>query len=160
MRVMSYLNITRFMPTLLDRKDRMSMGVGLEVRVPYTDHRLIDYVWNIPWSIKTTGDREKAFCAKPLKVCFPTMSCTVKSPYPKTHNPNYLAPSKRRCCPFWTILLRRASAHRYGTDPGIGFFAGCFLQSPLVRSIDVRTALFAYLAQVHFWLKEYNVSIR
>jgi asparagine synthase (glutamine-hydrolysing) len=34
MRVMSYLNITRFMPTLLDRKDRMSMGVGLEVRVP------------------------------------------------------------------------------------------------------------------------------
>ena len=94
MRVMSYLNITRFMPTLLDRKDRMSMGVGLEVRVPYTDHRLIDYVWNIPWSIKTTGDREKAFCAKPLKVCFPTMSCTVKSPYPKTHNPNYLATVK------------------------------------------------------------------
>ena len=71
MRIMSYLNITRFMPTLLDRKDRMSMGVGLEVRVPYTDHRLIDYVWNIPWSIKTTGDREKGILRKALEGVLP-----------------------------------------------------------------------------------------
>ncbi len=59
MREISYLNITRFMPTLLDRKDRMSMAVGLEVRVPFCDHRLVEYVWNIPWEMKTAGDREK-----------------------------------------------------------------------------------------------------
>ena len=67
MREMSYLNITRFMPTLLDRKDRMSMAVGLEVRVPFCDHRLVEYVWNIPWEIKTSGDREKGILRKALK---------------------------------------------------------------------------------------------
>lgn len=71
MRVMSYLNITRFMPTLLDRKDRMSMGAGLEVRVPYCDHRLVQYVWNIPWSIKMTGGREKGILRKALEGVLP-----------------------------------------------------------------------------------------
>lgn len=64
MREMSYLNITRFMPTLLDRKDRMSMAVGLEVRVPFCDHRLVEYVWNIPWEIKHPEIGKKAFYEK------------------------------------------------------------------------------------------------
>lgn len=71
MRVMSYLNITRFMPTLLDRKDRMSMGVGLEVRVPYCDHRLVQYVFNIPWEIKMVGNREKGILRKALEGVLP-----------------------------------------------------------------------------------------
>ena len=54
-RIASYLTLTRFLPAMLDRKDRMSMAVGLEVRVPFCDHRLVDYVWNVPWSIRTTG---------------------------------------------------------------------------------------------------------
>ncbi|WP_371378770.1 asparagine synthase (glutamine-hydrolyzing) [Sporomusa aerivorans] len=52
MRQIFYLSLTRFMPTLLDRKDRMSMAFGLEVRVPFCDHRLVEYVWNVPWSMK------------------------------------------------------------------------------------------------------------
>jgi len=51
-RELFYFNITRFMPTLLDRKDRMSMACALEVRVPFADHRLVEYIWNIPWSMK------------------------------------------------------------------------------------------------------------
>lgn len=91
MREMSYLNITRFMPTLLDRKDRMSMAVGLEVRVPFCDHRLVEYVWNIPWEIKTSGDREKGILRQALRGVLPEDVLTrKKSPYPKTHNPNYL----------------------------------------------------------------------
>src|SRR5690606_6561427 len=46
MRQMSYVNLTRFVQTLLDRKDRMSMAVGLEVRVPFCDHRLVEYAFN------------------------------------------------------------------------------------------------------------------
>lgn len=71
MRVMSYLNITRFMPTLLDRKDRMSMGAGLEVRVPYCDHRLVQYVFNIPWEIKNLNGREKGILRKSLEGILP-----------------------------------------------------------------------------------------
>ena len=36
-----------------DRKDRMSMYSGLEVRVPFCDHQLLEYVWNIPWEMKS-----------------------------------------------------------------------------------------------------------
>src|SRR5690606_36603208 len=70
-RQMSYLNITRFMPTLLDRKDRMSMAAGLEVRVPFCDHRLVEYVFNIPWDYKTSGDREKGILRQALKGILP-----------------------------------------------------------------------------------------
>jgi asparagine synthase (glutamine-hydrolysing) len=54
-----YLGLTRWLPFLLDRKDRLSMACGLEVRVPFTDHRLVEYVWNVPWSMKEAGGIEK-----------------------------------------------------------------------------------------------------
>ena len=57
MRVICYLHLTRFVRLLLDRKDRMSMAVGLEVRVPFCDHRLVEYVYNTPWSLKTFDGR-------------------------------------------------------------------------------------------------------
>ncbi len=43
-----YLGLTRWLPFLLNRKDRLSMASGLEVRVPFIDHRLVEYVWNVP----------------------------------------------------------------------------------------------------------------
>ena len=88
-RQLFYLNMLWFMTNLLDRKDRMSMGASLEVRVPFADHRLVEYVWNIPWEMKMHGSREKASCGKRLKDCFLKIFCTAKSPYPKTHHPKY-----------------------------------------------------------------------
>src|SRR5262249_54354918 len=54
-----YLNITRFLPFMLDRKDRMGMAASVEVRVPFCDRRLVEYVWNVPWSMKFAGGIEK-----------------------------------------------------------------------------------------------------
>jgi asparagine synthase (glutamine-hydrolysing) len=59
MREAFYLGLTRWLPLLLDRKDRLSMRVGLEVRVPYCDHRLVEYLWNVPWELKTLDGMEK-----------------------------------------------------------------------------------------------------
>lgn len=162
MRVMSYLNITRFMPTLLDRKDRMSMGVGLEVRVPYTDHRLIDYVWNIPWSIKTAGDREKGILRKALEGVLPDdVLYRKKSPYPKTHNPNYLAAVKAQVLSILDDgtspllpLIDTARIRELASSPDASS------NLPWFGQLMSGPQLFAYLTQVHFWLKEYNVSIR
>ena len=90
-RELFYLNITWFLSTLLDRKDRMSMASGLEVRVPYCDHRLVEYVWNIPWAMKTADGREKGILRRALQGVLPeTVLLRRKSPYPKTHNPVYL----------------------------------------------------------------------
>ena len=52
MREMMKLNLDWFMQTLLDRKDRMSMYNALEVRVPFCDYRIAEYLYNVPWEYK------------------------------------------------------------------------------------------------------------
>jgi asparagine synthase (glutamine-hydrolysing) len=90
MREVSYLHLTRFVQFLLDRKDRMSMAVGLEVRVPFCDHRLVDYVFNIPWHMKTFDGREKSILRAAAGDLLPrSIVERVKSPYPATQDPAY-----------------------------------------------------------------------
>ncbi|WP_327044154.1 asparagine synthase (glutamine-hydrolyzing) [Microbispora sp. NBC_01189] len=90
MRIMIYLHVTRFMRYLLDRKDRMSMAVGLEVRVPFCDHRLVEYVYNAPWSLKTYDGREKSLLRGAAKEMLPeSVAWRPKSPYPSTQDPYY-----------------------------------------------------------------------
>lgn len=90
MRQMTYVNLTRFVQTLLDRKDRMSMAVGLEVRVPFCDHRLVEYAFNIPWEMKSFDGREKSILRAATKDILPeSISKRVKSPYPSTQDPAY-----------------------------------------------------------------------
>lgn len=162
MRTMSYLNITRFMPTLLDRKDRMSMGAGLEVRVPFCDHRLVQYVWNIPWEIKTIGGREKGILRKALEGVLPEdILYRKKSPYPKTHNPAYLNTVKGQLLdilnnpsspilPLIDVQKIRSIAASPDSSSHLPWF-GQLMSGP---------QLFAYLTQVNHWLTEYQITIR
>jgi asparagine synthase (glutamine-hydrolysing) len=91
MRISSYLHLTRFLRLLLDRKDRMSMAVGLEVRVPFCDHRLVEYVYNAPWSLKTYDGREKSLLRGAANDILPqSVLQRVKSPYPSTQDPHYV----------------------------------------------------------------------
>ncbi len=90
MRVMSHLHLTRFLQVLLDRKDRMSMAVGLEVRVPYCDHRLVEYVYNTPWSMKSFDGREKSLLRAAAGDLLPqSVVDRLKSPYPSTQDARY-----------------------------------------------------------------------
>ena len=90
MREISYLHLTRFVQFLLDRKDRMSMAVGLEVRVPFCDHRLVDYVFNIPWHLKTFDGREKSILRAATRKLLPNSIVErQKNPYPSTQDPAY-----------------------------------------------------------------------
>ncbi len=92
MRVMSYLHLTRFVRILLDRNDRMSMAVGLEVRVPFCDHRLVEYVYNTPWSMKSYDGREKSLLRGAVRDVLPeSVLQRVKSRYPSTSDPQYCA---------------------------------------------------------------------
>ncbi|MCM2416117.1 asparagine synthase (glutamine-hydrolyzing) [Streptomyces sp. RKAG290] len=88
----SYLNLTRFLPCLLDRADRLSMGVGLEVRVPFLDHHLVEYVFNTPWDMKTFDGREKSLLRAAVTDLLPEPVLTRrKSPYPMIRDPAYRA---------------------------------------------------------------------
>ncbi|MER6949939.1 asparagine synthase (glutamine-hydrolyzing) [Nonomuraea sp. NPDC000554] len=90
MREICHLHLTRFLPMLLDRKDRMSMAVGLEVRVPFCDHRLVEYVFNTPWAMKTFDGREKSLLRAAATDLVPeSILRRVKSPYPATQDAAY-----------------------------------------------------------------------
>jgi asparagine synthase (glutamine-hydrolysing) len=106
MRKICYLHLTHFVRILLDRKDRMSMAVGLEVRVPFCDHRLVEYVYNTPWSLKTYDSREKSLLRGAARDVLPdSVAQRVKSPYPSTQDPAY-------------AVKLRDSAREYLSSPG------------------------------------------
>jgi asparagine synthase (glutamine-hydrolysing) len=161
MREMLYLNITRFMPILLDRKDRMSMAVGLEVRVPYCDHRLVEYAWNIPWRMKTCGRREKGILRRALKGLLPEeVLARRKSPYPKTHHPAYLEAVRARVREILSdsnsllLPLLNVAAVREVVESGAREFNPAWF-SQLMGGAQ----LLGYLVQLDMWLREYRVAI-
>lgn len=158
-RQMFYLNIKWFMANLLDRKDRMSMASGLEVRVPYCDHRLAEYVWNIPWEMKNAGGMEKGILREAVKGLLPPRICErKKSPYPKTHHPEYTR--------LVSVALRDVIAN--GNSPIHALIDKVFVEE-MLNSLSIVTPwfgqlmtgpqLFAFLLQLNMWLEEYKVSI-
>jgi asparagine synthase (glutamine-hydrolysing) len=162
MREIFWLNLTRWMPVLLDRKDRMSMAYGLEVRVPFCDHHLVEYVWNIPWSMKSVGQREKGLLRHAMRGILPDEIVErKKSPYPKTHHPDYLATMQRevlrltedRSAPVFQLLDRKA----------VRQFAEQDLRKkhlPWFGQLMNVPALLAYWLQLNEWLVRYKVEIR
>ncbi|MFE4330382.1 asparagine synthase (glutamine-hydrolyzing) [Streptomyces sp. NPDC056831] len=90
MRRICHLHLTRFVRILLDRKDRASMAVGLEVRVPFCDHRLVEYVYNTPWALKSFDGREKSLLREATADLLPrSVYERTKTPYPSTQDPKY-----------------------------------------------------------------------
>ncbi|MDP8928889.1 MAG: asparagine synthase (glutamine-hydrolyzing) [Actinomycetota bacterium] len=89
-RELSYLTLSHYLPLMLDRKDRMAMAVGLEVRVPFCDHELLDYVWNIPWSMRTNGGVEKGILRAATDDLLPAeVAARRKSGFPAVQDPAY-----------------------------------------------------------------------
>lgn len=161
MREIFYLSLTRWMPTLLDRKDRMSMAFGLEVRVPYCDHRLVEYVWNVPWKMKNYQGREKGLLRLALGGVLPyDVLWRKKSPYPKTHHPEYLKIVKH-----WALdLLNDPSSPLadWIDAQAINEIAKRDLSAaniPWFGQLMGGAQLFAYLIQLDAWLRTYQVRL-
>ncbi|HKR49503.1 MAG TPA: asparagine synthase (glutamine-hydrolyzing) [Pseudonocardiaceae bacterium] len=90
MRSICYLTLVRWLPMLLDRGDRLTMAHGLEMRVPFGDHRLVEYLYNIPWSFKTFDGKEKSLLRAAVKDLLPgSVLERKKSPWPVTQDPAY-----------------------------------------------------------------------
>lgn len=160
MRELFYLNLTRWMPVLLDRKDRMSMYTGLEIRVPFCDHRLVEYVWNIPWEMKNYNGMRKGILREALDGILPEIIRTrPKNPYPKTFSPHYFEKVRGRLLSIvnntdspLNYLINRSKIidlTRCDADFDLPWF-GQLMRLP---------QLFAYLIQLNIWLQDYNVEI-
>ena len=153
MREVDYLALTRFLPVLLDRKDRMSMAVGLEVRVPFCDHRLVEYAWNVPWELKCLGGRPKGLLREALADRLPpALVHRPKSMFPVAVDPAYDDVLDTRV----RALLGDGSAvgPLLDAERVTGFLAGAVPVPPWMR----RLAL-AFLVQVDGWLRDYKVRM-
>jgi asparagine synthase (glutamine-hydrolysing) len=155
MREMFYLNLSRFLLILLDRKDRMSMATGFEVRVPFCDYHLMEYVWNIPWEMKNADAIEKGILRRALAGVLPDdVRNRKKSAYPIVQNPAYLAATRD-----W--------ARQIFNDVNAPIHP--FLNGPVVRTLVESTtpalsewgivSLFERIIQINEWLKEYHVTM-
>ncbi|MFE3720456.1 asparagine synthase (glutamine-hydrolyzing) [Streptomyces cyaneofuscatus] len=97
MRELTFLNLTRWENFLLDRKDRISMAASLEVRVPFTDHRLVEYVYNTPWAMKNFDGREKSLLRAAMRGVLPdSVLDRKKNPYPSTQDLTYELELRKR----------------------------------------------------------------
>lgn len=160
-RKISYLTLNWFMQTLLDRSDRMSMYNGLELRVPFCDYRLVDYMWNVPWEMKALNGREKGLLRYVVRDLLPDKIINrKKSPYPKTHNPTYLKAVKEMLAdimqkpdaPINSLLNRKYILEILETD-------GKAFTRPWFGQLMTGPQLMAYLCQVNMWLKTYRPKI-
>ncbi|MEV4496287.1 asparagine synthase (glutamine-hydrolyzing) [Micromonospora arborensis] len=153
MREMCYLHLTRFVRMLLERKDRVSMAVGLEVRVPFCDHRLVEYVYNTPWSMKTFDGREKSLLRAATADLLPrSVLDRVKAPYPATLDPRYTSALLQQCRDLLTT-----------DDPVFALVDRSYLESITRQSgalpIEIRNGMERVL-DLSTWLDIYRPELR
>lgn len=160
-RKISHLTMNWFMQTLLDRSDRAAMYNGFELRVPFCDYRIAQYLWNIPWEMKALNGREKGLLRHIMKDLLPDEVVNrKKSPYPKTHNPNYLTKVKsmlseimnKSNSPINSLLNRDFILNILDTD-------GKAFTRPWFGQLMTGPQLMAYLCQVNMWLERYQPKI-
>jgi len=155
MREICYMHLTRFVQILLDRKDRMSMAVGLEVRVPFCDHRLVEYVFNAPWAMKTYDGREKSLLRGATRDVLPeSIVERVKSPYPSTQDPAYEQALRDQVS---DLLADGDAPARALIDPAP---LRETLDSPLGEVSDQRNRFGMEIAlQLNTWLRDHDVAL-
>ena len=160
-RELTYLNIKYQMLTLINRKDRMTMSNSLEGRVPYADKRLVQYAFNFPKDIKLLHGREKGLLREAVRGIVPDeIIDRKKSPYPKTHNPEYTREVSNM---LKKILEDRSSPiHQiidYDFVSNIVDTGGESFKEPWYGQLMTGPQVIAYLIQLNNWMKFYNVKL-
>lgn len=159
-REISYLNLRWFMVTLLDRMDRTSMHSGLEARVPFADHRIVEYLWNVPWEMKSHGGIAKALLRHAAAGLVPEeVLWRKKSPYPKTYDPAYekLLGEKLKevisepQAPVRSLLDTQKVRKFLDSPSDYG--------KPWYGQLMAGPQMLAYILQINYWLEKYQIQI-
>ena len=158
MKQMVNLNQRWFMQTLLDRKDRMSMYSGLEVRVPFCDHRIAEYLYGVPWEFKDYNGREKGLLRHAMAGVLPdAVLWRKKSPYPKTFDPAYLQMVSARLetvlkdknAPLFELVDMEAAMSLLNAEYAWPWY-GQLMKVPQT---------ICYLLQINSWMQMYHIDI-
>ena len=156
-----YINMIMFMPTLLERKDRMTMMASLEARVPFADTKLIEYLWNVPWEYKFYHNKEKGLLREAFKDILPNeIFDRKKNPYPKTHHPKYTKivskmlrkRLKRKNNVIYKIFDKDKIRELIETN-------GSSFKTPWFGQLMTGPQLLAYLYQFDVWADKYKIIL-
>lgn len=159
-REIAYLNLKWFMVTLLDRMDRCSMYSGLEARVPFADHRIVEYVWNVPWEMKIPNGVVKGLLREAGKGLLPEdILYRKKSPYPKTYHPDYEKLLGNRLlevlsdpnAPIRSLIDLNKVKTFLSAPSDYG--------KPWYGQLMAGPQLIAYMLQVNYWLSKYHIEL-
>lgn len=159
MKEMVNLNMRWFMQTLLDRKDRMSMYSGLEVRVPFCDYRLAEYLYGVPWEFKDYGGREKGLLRYAMAEYLPQeVLYRKKSPYPKTWDPAYTQIMQDRL----SLLLEQKDAPLFqiADREAVRSLLKENYTWPWYGQLMKTPQTMAYMLQINHWLTHYQVELK
>ena len=158
MKQMVNLNHRWFMQTLLDRKDRMSMYCGLEVRVPFCDHRIAEYLYGVPWSYKDYNGTEKGLLRYAATGLLPdAILWRKKSPYPKTYDPGYTRIIRQKLdeiiqdtnAPIFQLISRNSLCAMLENESDWPWY-GQLMRLPQTM---------AFMVQINIWMKCYGVQL-
>lgn len=160
MRQMFRLNFDWFMQTLLTRKDTMSMACGLEMRVPFADERIVEYAYNLPWTLKSLDGREKGVLRTAFEdILTPEVAWRKKSPYPKTFHPAYfqrvMALYHQRMERPGTMLpqlVNREALEVLAASPDS-------LKEPWYGQLMRTPQVFAWLVMLDVWMEKFGVEL-
>lgn len=160
-REIAYLNIAWFMETLLERKDRMTMAKGLEVRVPFADHRLVEYLYQLPWEYKLHNGQVKSLLKDAMREYLPKAVLERKKcPYPKTYDPSFERMLKEELT---AVLADVYSPIRQLVD--VEYLKRCMQArsdygKPWFGQLMALPQMYAYLLQMNYWMVEYGVQLQ
>lgn len=158
-REIAYLNLKWFMITLLDRMDRSSMYSGLEARVPIADHRIVEYIWNVPWEMKCPNGVVKGLLRDAGKGLLPDeILYRRKSPYPKTYHPEYerllgnrlLEVLSNPNSPILPLVDDKKIKNFLSSPSDYG--------KPWYGQLMAGPQMIAYLLQINYWLDKYKIE--
>ncbi len=87
-----YLTVTRMLDQAINHSERLAAAAGLQLRYPFSDHRLFSYLYNVPVEMKWYDGRGKSLLRTLAKTLVPESVLTrPKVPYPITYAPQYKA---------------------------------------------------------------------
>lgn len=159
MKEMMKLNLDWFMQTLLDRKDRMSMYNALEVRVPFCDYRIAEYLYSVPWEYKDYKSVEKGLLRCAVDGILPDkVLWRKKSPYPKTHNPEYF----KIVSDMLKNIIEDSSSpiHSFIKKEELEKLLSSERNEPWYGQLMTTPQTIAYFLQINYWLKKYKITIK
>ena len=159
-RELAHLNVHWFMSTLLERKDRMTMAASLEVRVPFADHRLVSYLYQLPWEFKYHKGIVKSLLKDAMGAYLPKgVVERKKCPYPKTYDPQFEKLLKECLqdiltdpnAPIRPLVNKKylQAAMQAPSDYGKPWF-GQLMALP---------QMYAYWIQMNYWLTKYHIQL-